>query len=165
MQRAIGYHEQALAVAREIGDIAGVATDSFNMAMLHAQQGQDAQALPLALQAAQIFTQIGSPNAQVAQQLVAQLPGGDPAPDHILEQFGQLIAAVAAATHEYAQARAAVEEALPQLTQKGWHIAEPIRRIWAGERDAAALTAGLDDADTLIVSEILKQLKNQKIRR
>jgi tetratricopeptide (TPR) repeat protein len=80
VRRAIGYFEQALAIRKEIGDIAGVATDSFNMALLHAQQGRAAQALPLAQQAAQIFAQIGSPNAQVAQQLVAQLQGGGRAP-------------------------------------------------------------------------------------
>jgi hypothetical protein len=33
------------------------------------------------------------------------------------------------------------------------------QHIWAGERDEAALIAGLDDADTLIVREILKQLE------
>jgi len=33
------------------------------------------------------------------------------------------------------------------------------QHVWAGERDEAALTAGLDDADTLIVREILKQLE------
>jgi len=33
------------------------------------------------------------------------------------------------------------------------------QRIWAGERDEATLTAGLDDADTFIVREILKQLE------
>ena len=33
------------------------------------------------------------------------------------------------------------------------------QRIWAGEHDEATLTAGLDDADTLIVREILKQLE------
>jgi hypothetical protein len=30
------------------------------------------------------------------------------------------------------------------LTQNGWQLADPIRRIWAGERDAARLTAGID---------------------
>lgn len=29
---------------------------------------------------------------------------------------------------------------------------------WAGERDEAALTAGLDASDSLIVQEILRQL-------
>jgi tetratricopeptide (TPR) repeat protein len=74
-QRAIGYYEQSLAIRREINDIRGVANTLFNMALLYNQQGERARALPLAQQAAQIFAQIGSPNAQVAQQLVAQLQG------------------------------------------------------------------------------------------
>ena len=51
-----------------------MANVSFNMALLHAQQGEAARALPLAQQAAEIFTQIGHIQyAQRAQQLVAQL--------------------------------------------------------------------------------------------
>jgi tetratricopeptide (TPR) repeat protein len=75
VQRAIGYYEQALAIQREIGDAMGVATDSFNMALLYTQRGQVVRALPLAQQAAQILGKIGSPNVQVAQQLVAELQG------------------------------------------------------------------------------------------
>jgi hypothetical protein len=45
------------------------------------------------------------------------------------------------------------------MQRNGWQIAEPVRRIWAGERDGAKLTAGLDLADSLIVREILRQLK------
>jgi hypothetical protein len=56
-------------------------------------------------------------------------------------------------------AHAAVEAAFDQFERGGWRIVDPIQRIWAGERDEAALTAGLDDADTLIVREILKQLE------
>ena len=63
------------AIRREIGDAMGVATGSFNMALLYAQQGEAESALPLAQQAAQIWEQIGSPNAQQAQRLVAQLRG------------------------------------------------------------------------------------------
>lgn len=163
-RRAIGYYEQALAIAREIGDLDGVARHSFNMALLYAQQGETARALPLAQEAARIFAQIGhTPNAQRAQQLVAQLQGGGavgggPSPAQILQQFEPVIQAVAAAAQGHAQARAAVEQLLPQLEQNDWRVADPIRRIWAGERDEAALTAGLDDADTLIVREILKRL-------
>ena len=38
---------------------------------------------------------------------------------------------------------------------------ESIQRIWAGERDEGTLTTGLDESDSLIVREILKQLKNR----
>ena len=143
----------------------GMATDSFNMALLHAQQGQVDRALPLAQEAARIYAQIGDAQyAQHAQQLVAQLQGGvaptgGPTPAQILQQFARVIEAVVAAAQGHPQARAAVEAAFDQFEQSGWRIVEPIQRIWAGERDEAALTAGLDDADTLIVREILKQLE------
>ena len=55
---------------------------------------------------------------------------------------------------------AAVEEALPQFEQDGWRITDPIRRIWAGERNEIALTAKLDDSATLLVREILRRLAN-----
>jgi len=36
---------------------------------------------------------------------------------------------------------------------------EPIQRIWAGERDGAALTAGIDANSALVVRQILRQLE------
>jgi len=42
-----------------------------------------------------------------------------------------------------------------QLEERGWHIAEAVRRIWAGERDPAALTAGLDPGSTMLVLRVL----------
>jgi len=164
-RRAIGYYEQALAIDREIGNVDGVARHSFNMAMLHAQEGQPDQALPLAQEAARIYNQIGHAQyAQRAQGLVDQLqggaaPSGGLTPAQILQQFAPVIEAVAAAAQGHSQARASVEAAFDRFEQGGWRIVEPIQCIWAGERDEAALTAGLDDADTLIVREILKQLE------
>jgi hypothetical protein len=38
-------------------------------------------------------------------------------------------------------AHAAVEAAFDQFERGGWRIVDPIQRIWAGERDEAALTA------------------------
>ena len=38
-------------------------------------------------------------------------------------------------------------------------VAEPIRRMWAGERDEASLTEGLHEGDTLIVRHILARLE------
>lgn len=72
-QRALGYFEQALAIDREIRHLDGVARHSFNMATLFSQQGNISRALRLAQDAAQIWTQIGSPNTQYAQTLVEQL--------------------------------------------------------------------------------------------
>ena len=51
----------------------------------------------------------------------------------------------------------AVEQLLPHSNRTTG--ASPVRRIWADERDGAALTAGLDPNSALIVREILKRLK------
>ena len=56
--------------------------------------------------------------------------------------------------------RAAIEAAFGQFEQGDRRIVEPIQRIWAGERDEAALTAGIDANSAPIVREILKQLEN-----
>mgnify|MGYP000901445190 FL=1 len=165
VRRAIEYYEQALALARETGDINGVAFDSCKMALLYDQQGDPVRAIPLAQEAARLWTQIGSPNAQQVQQLIARLQAEittneDPATAQMLNHFAPLIQAVIAAARGNRQARADVEEALPQLEKNNWHIAGPIRRIWAGERNEAPLVAGLDDSDALIMREILRQLRN-----
>jgi tetratricopeptide (TPR) repeat protein len=73
IRHAISYYEQSLEVKREVGNVAGIASTSFNLALLHTQQGERGRALPLAQQAADIWGRIGSPHAQRAQQLVAQL--------------------------------------------------------------------------------------------
>jgi hypothetical protein len=76
-----------------------------------------------------------------------------------LQQFDSVITAVVAAARGNRAARAQVEALFDTFTRNGWRIVEPIQRIWAGERDEAALTAGLDDAETLIVRKILEQLR------
>jgi tetratricopeptide (TPR) repeat protein len=163
-RRAIGYFEQALTIRREIGDLNGVATDSFNMARLYAQQGDRQRALPLAREAARLCAQMGyTAHAQEAQQLVAELegggsPGARPNSAEILGQFAPVITVAVAAARGDRDARGQLEGAFDVLTQNGWQIADPIRRIWAGGRNDAALTAGLDDGDSLIVREILRQL-------
>jgi hypothetical protein len=48
---------------------------------------------------------------------------------------------------------------LPKLEEKGWRIAEAVRRIWAGERDPEALTAGLDEQDSALVRRVLELVK------
>jgi hypothetical protein len=53
-------------------------------------------------------------------------------------------------------ARALAEAVLPQLEQAGWRIAEAARRIWAGERDMAALTEGIDPNSAVLVNRILR---------
>ncbi|HOU12816.1 MAG TPA: tetratricopeptide repeat protein [Anaerolineae bacterium] len=160
-RRANELYSQALTIAREIGDIDGVARQSFNIARLYTEQGKMTQALPLAQEAAQIWTQIGSPSAQIAQQLVVELDTQIRADVELIESFTPLIQAIAAAARGDRQARAAVEEAFPHIEQNGWNIIAPIRRIWTGERNEAILTAEMDHGHTLLVREILAQIRTQ----
>jgi serine/threonine protein kinase len=163
MQQAIVYLQQAIEIQEETGYLIDVAGYSMNVSIFLAQKGLIAEALPYAERAAKVVAQIGHAEyAQRAQGLVTKLQGGGApttTPAQILQQFDPVIEAVVEAAHGHSQARAAVEQLLPQLEQKGWRIAEPIHRIWAGERDQMLLTAGLDDADSLIVHETLKRLR------
>ncbi|HET9223718.1 MAG TPA: hypothetical protein VFO07_14495, partial [Roseiflexaceae bacterium] len=77
---------------------------------------------------------------------------------HIDQQHGRLIAAIAAAAQGHEQARSAVEEMLPELEAKGWHIADATRRIWAGEREWDALIEELDAQDALLVLRVLEEI-------
>ena len=79
-------------------------------------------------------------------------------PTEILETSASVITAIVAAAREDRAARAQVEALFDMLTHNGWRVVEPIQRIWTGERDEGKLTAGMDDADELIVREILRRL-------
>ena len=81
-----------------------------------------------------------------------------PSPEKTLVEIEPLIDAVVTAVGGHPQAKAAVEQAFEQLTQAGYRIAEPIRRIWYGERDGAALTGSIGPNSTIIIREILKRL-------
>ena len=54
--------------------------------------------------------------------------------------------------------RGEIEPVLADLQEKGWMLADPVHRIWAGERNAAALTAGLDEQDAALVRRILEMI-------
>lgn len=76
-QQAIGYHEQALKILRDVEDLAGAAMTTFNIAFLYWRQGDSTRALSLAQESAHVFSQMGLiPNAKQAQQLIAQIQRG-----------------------------------------------------------------------------------------
>lgn len=77
---------------------------------------------------------------------------------HIDWQHGELIAAIVAAARGDAQAREAVEAALPQLESNGWKITDATRRLWAGERDWHTLSEGIDSNSALLVLRALEEL-------
>ena len=51
---------------------------------------------------------------------------------------------------------AAIEAALPQYEANGWRLSDAVQRIWAGERELATLTAGLDASDTHLIARVLE---------
>ena len=77
---------------------------------------------------------------------------------HIDRQYGPLIAAIAAAALGDAQARDAVEAALPRFEEQGWKIASATRSIWAGERDWNALAEDLDRKEALLILRVLETI-------
>ena len=73
------------------------------------------------------------------------------------QQFGPVLPLFAAAQDDL-EIRAQVEEVLPQLEAKGWHIREAFHRIWAGERDWHVLTEDLETNSALLVLRVLEML-------
>lgn len=63
----------------------------------------------------------------------------------------------AALGHE--QAKTAVAAVFDDLTANGWQLANPIRRIWQGERDEQSLSSDIDANSALIIRAILEKLK------
>jgi hypothetical protein len=77
----------------------------------------------------------------------------------LLSDFEPLLQAVAAVARGEMEERQEIEELLPQLEENGWHIADAVRRVWAGERDAEALTAGIDPSSAALVRRVLELLE------
>ena len=78
---------------------------------------------------------------------VASAPGKD----EVVQDFAPLLQAIAAVAQGDDGPRESIEAALPQLEQNGWQLTAPVHRLWAGERDPAALTAGLDPNSAQLV--------------
>lgn len=89
-------------------------------------------------------------------------PSFDRATGDAVGHFRPLITVIAAIAHGDQTRRAEVEYLLPQIDNNGWHIAGAVGRIWAGERDGAALTAGLDANSAAIVRAILDAVEQEQ---
>ena len=76
-----------------------------------------------------------------------------------LDNLEPLLQAIADVARGNSQHRAEIEEVLQQLQQNGYEIAGAVRRIWEGERDANALTDGLDEQDSVLVRRVLEILE------
>lgn len=82
--------------------------------------------------------------------------------EQLLLNFQPVIAGVLAACQGDGPARARVEALFEPFRRGNWQIVEAIRRIWAGERDAEALTAEIDYNSRAIVLAILRQLGGEE---
>lgn len=91
--------------------------------------------------------------AQEAGIPVLQWAGPDMA--EVLREFEPLLGAIAAAAKD-PRLRAELEPVLERLEENGWMLRGPVHRIWAGERDADVLTAGIDPNSAQLVRRILE---------
>ncbi|KYF46702.1 hypothetical protein BE04_47695 [Sorangium cellulosum] len=89
-----------------------------------------------------------------ARETFAAFPGNRYGID---KRFGDLISLLAAAATQ-PELHSHFEPLLSKLEAAGWHIAAPVRRLWAGERDWHALAEGLDGNDALLVLRVLETL-------
>jgi len=78
-----------------------------------------------------------------------------------VSRFEPLLQAIVAVAQGDASQRDEIEEVLTELEAQGWHLKVAVQRLWAGERDAEVLTAGLDEQDALLVLRILEILAAQ----
>lgn len=85
-------------------------------------------------------------------------PAGGSDFEALLQEFEVLIQAIAAATDEDESQRRRVLETLENLEQAGYHLEQAVRRMWAGEREVAALTEGLDPNSARLVVHILGRI-------
>jgi hypothetical protein len=91
------------------------------------------------------------------EQLMGGSGGGQT--EQVVRQLEPLLRDIAAVAQGDDAPRARVEAALEQLAQQRVYLQDATRRIWAGERDAAALTAGLDEMDSALVRRVLEVLE------
>ena len=110
--------------------------------------------------------------AVIIRAILARLRGEDPFPPgseapreqaaDILRHFRPVIEVVVAACNGDAEAKVHVDQLYDQLSESGWEVGHPIRRIVEdGERDEAALIESLDPADATIVHAILLRLDGE----
>ncbi len=104
---------------------------------------------------AAVWGQVAQTRAQMGGQGGSAAAGADAA----IAAFDELlnaIAAVARGEHSLSDADdQALTQHLDQQEQNGWRVRDPIRRVLAGERDAEALTAGIDRNSAAVIQRLL----------
>ena len=76
----------------------------------------------------------------------------------LLEEFAPLLRDIVAVARGDQQRRGVVEQVLAGLQEAGYQLADPVERIWNGERDVASLTSDLEDEEAALVRDVLVQL-------
>jgi tetratricopeptide (TPR) repeat protein len=91
----------------------------------------------------------------VAENRARPVQGPDLA--QVLEHFEPFLQDLASAAKDET-GRGELEAILAEIEANGWRLADPVHRIWTGERDAEALTAGLDAKDSTLIRRLLEIL-------
>lgn len=74
----------------------------------------------------------------------------------VLQEFEPLLQGIAAVAQGDETQRAEIEAVLADAETKGWQLAKPVQRIWAGERDVKALCEEIDPNSAMLVRRILE---------
>ncbi len=102
--------------------------------------------------------------SELAEEAGLRLPEESTVPDmqEVLAQWEPLLQSIAAVAQQIEGeiGQEDIEALLPQLAERGWQIATAVRRIWAGERDAATLTADIDPNSAMLINRILAILSS-----
>ena len=72
----------------------------------------------------------------------------------------RLVRAIAAIADGDTTHQSEVEIVLSNLEAEGSHLKEAVKQLWAGQRDATILTAGLDEEETAVILSVLERVMN-----
>ncbi len=86
-------------------------------------------------------------------------PSSGPDISQVLRTFAPMLQGIAAVARGDDSARDQVESTLPKLEEKGWQLTDVVHRIWGGERDTEALSAGIDPNNARLVERILELIE------
>jgi hypothetical protein len=105
---------------------------------------------------AALWEQVAQTRAELAARGGSAAGGADAA---ALAQFDDLLGAIATVARGERALSDDEDQGLTQLLdqaeQQGWRVRDPIRRVLAGERDPAALTAGIDRNSAAVIQRLL----------
>ncbi len=76
----------------------------------------------------------------------------------LMDEFDPMLGAIALSAGGEAQTRPQIEDLIDDLETQGLSLREAVHRVWAGERDLAVLTAGLDKLSARMVQRILEYI-------